>query len=937
MNFEGSFGSWLRQRRKALDLTRKELAQQVGCSEVLICKLEADQRRPSKQIAEKFAACLGVLPEDQSAFVAWARLSWEPPAPELPAQAAPAERATPQRINNLPAPATRLIGREPELAALKQHLLAEPVRLLTLVGPPGVGKTRLALQTAAELLDSFADGVCFVALAPIVDHDLVAPTIAQALGLAPAEPSQPLLGRIIQRLHGRRILLVLDNFEQILPAAALVGELLAACPRLTVLATSRSPLQVAGEQQLPVPPLPLPDLSEPAVARALADSPAVALFVARARAVNPGFALSEEHALAVAVLCARLDGLPLAIELIAARCKLLSPPALLARLNEDGQSSLRLLARGSQHLPPRQQTLYDAIRWSYDLLAPAEQRLFAQLAVFVGGWTIEAAEAVCRDGGPEDGDPRERIATLEGLESLLDKSLIVQQTRPDGAQRLTMLEMIRTYALEHLLAGGMAEALRRRHADFYLGLAETAEPHVGGDQQHDWLDRLEHDHDNIRAALRWALDTRDKDRAARLSSSLWRFWLIRGHLAEGRKWFAEALAIIGVEDVELGASAASGGVSVGTVLRAKVLKGAGGLACGQGDYAAAQAFFGESLALYRLLGDTDGSASALNNLGLVARSRGDYAAAQTYLEECLALRRARGERARCAPPLLNLGLIAQDQGDYGRAVSLHEESLALYRELGIREGIANVLDNLGQAAYYQGDYERAAAFHEESLALHRELDYKMGIATALNNRGLVARAQDQYQLAAACYRESLTICRGLGYQERIAEGLEGLAAVAVAQRQPRHGAWLLGCAERLRETIGVPVSPADRADYDRQVEALRAQLGPAAFRTAWDNGRAMTPEQVIAAHDQTLPSSQSAAAVPLASDPAPEGDPAPDLTAREVEVLRLLAGGLTNAEIAERLVVSTHTVNAHLRSIFSKLGVTKRTAAARYAIDHGLV
>jgi predicted ATPase/DNA-binding CsgD family transcriptional regulator/transcriptional regulator with XRE-family HTH domain len=925
MTHEVSFGQWLKQRRKALDLTRGELAAQVGCSAASIYKLETDERRPSKQIVERLAECLGIGQDERLRFMALAR------APRNTAQPPPSPSSLgPVR---LPVPLTPLIGRAQELAAAQEYLLSDTIRLVTMTGPPGVGKTRLSVEVAAALEAFFPSGISFVALASIDDPDLVAPTIFQTLGLAGAKQISA-LASLSDWLRDKQFLLLLDNFEQLTAAAAIVMELLTACRRVKILVTSRAPLLVRGEQQFPVAPLPVPDPAQFQSVELLARSPAVALFVARAQAVKPDFAISEENAAAVAAICTRLNGLPLAIELIAARTKLLPPSALLAHLDSTaGQPSLPLLTLRSRDLPERHQALSDAIGWSYDLLKEGERILFERLAVFIGGWTLEAAEAICRSQGTSDrgqlrGDGQigslppgpYALTFLDELTVLLDNSLIMQQGRADGSVRFMMLEMIRAYALEHLIARGELEGLRRQHAAFYCALAEEAEPHLTGAAQQGWLNRLERDHDNLRAALRWALERQQIETAARLSSALWRFWLTRGHLDEGRKWLEQALALLNEQ---------SGPAHM--ALRAKALNAAGVLAFWQSDHVRAEALHRESFTLYQAANDRRGSATTLTNLGLVARARGEYTSAQIFLEESLALRRAMSDRWGSALALLNLGLVVQDQGDYARAVTLYEESLGVYRELGHSAGIANLLNNLGLVANYQGNYARAAALYQESLALHQELGFKLGILNVLLNLGQVAYAQGDYAQASSLYEESLVLSQELGNKDRVAEGIEGLAAVVGAQGRLRQAAWLFGAAEVLRETIDAPIAPPDRATYDRNVAAVRAQLDAVTFELAWADGRAMPPAQVIAAQRQAIVTPRA-----VAPGTAPQ-DHLCGLTAREREVLRLVAIGLTNTQVAEKLVLSPLTINAYLRSIYSKLGVSSRTAATRYAIDHQLI
>lgn len=686
------------------------------------------------------------------------------------------------RPHNLSIQLTSLIGREAEVAAVEKLLRQEEVRLLTLTGPGGTGKTRLGLQVASNLLSSFKDGVFFVALSTISDPSLLVSTIAQTLGIKEAG-GVSLLQSLRQYLQDKQILLLLDNFEQLLGAAPVVADLLTASPHLKVLVTSRAVLHVQGEQEFPVPSLALPDLKHLPPAENLAQYGAVALFVRRARAAKPSFTMTNENAPAVAEICTRLDGLPLAIELAAARIKLLSPQAMLARL----ENRFKLLTGGAQDLPSRQQTMRGAIAWGYDLLAEDEKRLFRQLSIFVGGCTLEAVEAVCNGEGDLE------IDVLSGVESLLDKSMLRQKEQADGEPRFTMLETIREYGLECLKESGETETLRRRHANFFLALAEGAEPELTGSRQVELLGQLETEHDNLRAALQWMEAGGEIELGLRLAGALWRFWDVHGYLSEGRKWL----------EGFLGRAQSS---SIPASVRAKATNGAGVLAGTQGDFERQDVILQESLALYRELGDKLGVAQSLNNLGSIAYSRGDWE----------------------------------------RAAALYTESLSLRRELGDKWGIANSLNNLGGVAYSQGDYERAAALYAESLDLRRGLGDRRGIGMSLNNLGEVAQQQGDYERAAALYMESLDLRRELGDKLFIASSLSNLGEVACDQGDCERAAQLFGAAEALRETIGSPLPLAKRHEYERRVAAACDALGQESFAAAWAEGRAMTLEQAIA-------------------------------------------------------------------------------------------
>jgi predicted ATPase len=571
------------------------------------------------------------------------------------------------------------------------------VRLLTLTGPGGVGKTRLGVQVAADLSADFADGVVFVSLAALSDATLVAASIAQAVEVKEVG-GQALAATLQEALQDQQLLLLLDNFEQVLAAAPLVAELLAGCLQLKVLATSRAPLRVQGEQEFAVLPLALPAPTPLPDPEALAQVAAVALFLQRAQDIKPNFALSAQNAGAVVEICRRLDGLPLALELAAARVRLFPPPALLARLS----SRLTLLVGGPRDVPARQQTLRATLDWSYSLLTAAERTLFARLAVFVGGRTLEAIEAVCNPQGDLD--------VLEGMESLVEKNLLRQEEGVGGEPRLVMLETIHEYARERLEASGEAEEVRRRHAEYFVALAEAAAPELTGPQQGAWLQRLEAEHDNLRAALAWSRQQAAWEVGLRLGGALWRFWFMHGHLSEGRRWLE---AVLGGR----GAAPAPA--------RATALNGAGMLAYHQGDYGRATALYEEALALKRELGDKGGIAVLLNNLGEVAYAQGDYGRATVLYEESLALRRELSDKGGIALSLRNLGNVAYEQGDYGRARALHEESLALCREIGNKYNAAYCLEGLAAVVCAQGQPERGARLLGAAAAL------RAGIGTPL--------------------------------------------------------------------------------------------------------------------------------------------------------------------------------------------------------------
>jgi predicted ATPase/DNA-binding XRE family transcriptional regulator len=773
---ESSLRTQLRRLREAAGLTQEELAFGAGLTPNAVSNLErGNTRRPYPRTVRSLADALGLSEEEHATLLA-----------VVPRRDAPAPEVTSRALRStLPSPPTPLVGREHELKVILGSLSGYEVRLLTLTGIGGVGKTRLALEAAQEAESHFPDGVAFVDLAPLRDPALVVPTIARSLGLREAE-GQSAADALHNHLLEKRTLLALDNFEHLLEAADEVVHLIEGCPGLIVLATSRAPLRVRGEHEYPVPPLELPSSIRNPTAEEVLSTPSGRLFLERAQAASPSFALISENAGAVAAICWRLGGLPLALELAAAKVRLLEPAALLPRLDK------ALSMAWARDLPERQRTMCATLDWSHELLSEPERRLFRRLAVFAGGFTLEAAEVVGAQA-PEAGEEPEEVLGLLG--ALVEQSLVVVQSPKTGGEaRYGMLELVRQYALEKLEESGEAGEARRSHAAFFLDLAEQAEPELRGSRQVEWLECLEGENENLRAALSWALEPKggDTETAARLGWALWLFWRFHGHQREGRRWMEVLLE----RDVP-------------PRLRPRAVHAALAMAYMQGDSEAVAEYSAELLKLSQEVGDALCTAYAWCGFGLVAMDRRDFGEATSCFEEALTLLRQAGEDGVVPVVRIWLGTVALIQGDHDRAIPMFEEGLAQARRRGDRLGTYNALYNLAQVALARGDHALATRMLEEGVTLSEQI----------------------------------------GDQANLSYFLEGLAVVAGMRGEAEHSARLLGAAERLLEEAGASVYnyyKPDRSLYERTRASVRSRLGEDAYEMARDEGWEMSFELAVA-------------------------------------------------------------------------------------------
>lgn len=823
MEVETSFGRWLQRRRKALDLTQEELAQRVGCAAETIRKIEADVRRPSRQIAERLAESLEIPESDRAAFVKAARAELAAdrlthPTQDVPQIAFVHSPSSNKSITNLPAPLTTFIGREKEQSDLI-GLIAKH-RLVTLTGSGGVGKTRLAIKVVAGISKRFPDGVWFLDLAPLNDPELMPNTLAGLLGLRESKDVS-ITTTLINYFHLRTALVIFDNCEHLVEACAqLAHSLLTSCESLSILATSREALRVSGEISYRVPSLEIPVLEFEQATEALEEIESVRLFADRAAAAKQDFVVVAPNALTVAQICQRLDGVPLAIELAAAWVNVLPVEKILNRLTD----RFHFLRSNLRMTVARHQTLRGTIEWSYDLLPEPERTLLRQVSIFVGGFSLQAAEVICADKGLKQED------VLEQLQGLVDKSLVnVEHGNSSTDTRYRLLETIREYGFEKLREAGEDNQIRTRHLEFFVQLVEQAKDRLRSSEQELALRELDAEYGNLRSALEWAMES-DPVRALQLSADMGRFWEARGYIREGRVAIEKALGKA---------------LTASNELRARGLYWVSGFADREGDYAKAKAAIEESLQLSRKSEDKEGIASALLVLANVVWVQGDFAAAEATYEELIAHYQELGDKHALAVVLTNLGNAVIRTGDYAAARRYEEESVAIFRELEDHRSLVMALNNLGVVAEEQGDRDAARRFYEECISLSRQLGEKTFIVYALNGLGHVLCLQGDLSLAWRYYRESLLLAEQTAEKRMIAYGLEGFAKVAIRLGTMETAVRLIGAANSLRQEIGAPLDPAEQAELDQDLLAIHNSLEEKEFAVAWSDGSGMTLEQAL--------------------------------------------------------------------------------------------
>ena len=967
----------LKIERELRGWSQAKVAEAVGTNVRTVIRWEQRQTLPFPFYRERLCALFGknareleLLPDGDEYATEQETYQDERSVHSVEEPAILASQAPSPSFGKVPPVSQPLIGRSREIDEIKTVLTTPDVRLLTLLGTGGIGKTRLSIQLVQELWPLFADGIYFVALTAVSQPEQVMPAIARELNLS--DESIAPHERVQQFLQEKQILLVLDNFEHIVQAAPALEQLLAACPGMKILVTSRVVLRSAMEYQYRLLPLAIPDLRHLSDSTAIAQTPSVELFVQRASMLLPSFQVTSANAAILAEICVRLDGVPLAIELAAARVKLLPPHVLLPRLSQ----SLKVLTKGLPTLPARQQTLRNTIRWSYDLLDADEQRLFRLLSVFVGGFTLGAAESVF--AAVMEGTTEGMASGLDEVDSLIDKSLL-QLSEPAneaGEPRLEMLETIREFGRECLLEQKEMEIARRSHAMWYLALAEEAARELQGSQQVKWLERLDAEHGNLQAAMVWMLEQTntaysEQDvayrniMALRMGGALGPFWMARGYLSEGWKFMEQALsAYKGEVTPALAAAyiiAAQLIMRLGNLDRAEILgkrgiesyqalgdranlaqalRVAGWIAHQQNQTVQAYHFYEQSLALSRELNHQQGIASTMLNMAFILQTQGHHVQAGAMLEEVVQRQRALKNKAGVVHALYQLAQVllgTEEHPPFQRIQSLLNEGLELAEELGDRRSAASMRGLAGWVASMQGNLFEARPLVEECLRFYRQGGDREITGQYLATLGEIVMAQGDYKAAHSLFEESMAVGKELGSKTEVtAIALEGMAALANIQGEHTWAVRLWAAAARLREEIQTTMMPGQLPAYERTVEQIRLLLGEQTFTALWNDGRALSPDKVWTARYRPSPDVHVETLQTLPSKKKSTQYPA-GLSAREVDVLRLVAQGLSDAQVAEQLTISTRTVTTHLTSVYNKLGINSRVAAVRFAADHHLL
>jgi predicted ATPase/DNA-binding SARP family transcriptional activator/DNA-binding CsgD family transcriptional regulator len=853
------------------------LAQYGQLEDILAKKLDTEPAASSRAFREEIAA---------DRFPPWETPSLGS-APKKPPEAAK---------HNLPTPRTSFVGRQREIVESKRELAM--TRLLTLTGVGGSGKTRLALEVARDLIGAYPDGVWLVELAPLSEGKLVPQAVARTMRVR-EQPGRPLIDALTEALHKKSTLLVLDNCEHLTDSVAhLADKLLNSCSRLRVLSTSRKTLEVEGEVVRRISSLSVPDTDRLPAAGELMRYDAVRLFAERTRLRLSAFEITPHNVTAVAEVCTKLEGIPLAIELAAARMDVLTAEQIARRLDR----ALGLLTGGRTELA-RHRTLRATLDWSFELLSEPERKLFCRLSVFTGGWTLEAAEAVGAGGGIEEGD------VVELFLMLVDKSLVVSEAE-EGGFRYGMLEPLRQYARERLEESGEDQAIKRTHAQYFLALAEEAEPKLWESGDKAWFGRLEKEHDNMRAALSWTLEHGEAELALRLGGALRWFWRARGYYGEGRRWLERALC-------------EEGRTSAGA--RAKALDGVGWLASEQHDIDRVQAAAEEGLELSEEAGIGGVILADFKNLlGEAAWLRGDYERASELFEESLGLHREARNNRGVAWSVCSLAVVSGERGDYERAKELYEEGIALSRKMGGALPLGDLLISAGYVYLLEGDHERATALNEEAAQLYRKRGSRGGLRYALDNLGWAALVREDHERARALHEESLVLCKEIGDKFIGSASLEGLACSAASRGEAQRAARLFGGAATLREAVGYHQTPRERALGEPYLDAARSRLSEAEWEVEFAEGRNMGLEEAV---EYALSEEETTTPVPPAAD-RPSANVSSALTRREKEIAALVARDLTNRHIAKELVVSERTVENHVANILKKLGLHSRERVA---------